>query len=107
MSAAAASPPAPSAARDESLGSVLAALAANTAIAVAKGTAAALTGSPALLAETLHTAADAGNEIFLWVAIRRSRRPADATHPFGYGPERYYWALLGAVGMFVFGGSDS
>ena len=49
--------------RDESLGSVLAALAANTAIAIAKGTAAALTGSPALLAETLHTVADAGNEI--------------------------------------------
>src|ERR687891_239661 len=61
-------------ARDESLGSVLAALAANTTIAAAKGTAAALTGSPALLAETLHTVADAGNEVFLWVALRRSRR---------------------------------
>jgi cation diffusion facilitator family transporter len=94
-------------ARDESLGSVLAALAANTAIAVAKGTAAALTGSPALLAETLHTVADAGNEVFLFVAIRRSRQPPDATHPLGYGPERYYWALLAAVGMFVIGGAVS
>jgi cation diffusion facilitator family transporter len=93
--------------RDESFASVMAALAANLTIAVAKGTAAALTGSPALLAETLHTTADAGNEIFLWIAIRRSRRPADATHPFGYGPERYYWALLAAIGMFVVGGAVS
>src|SRR5919199_2050241 len=90
-------------ARDESLGSVLAALAANTTIAAAKGTAAALTGSPALLAETLHTVADAGNEVLLWVALRRSRRAPDASHPLGYGPEPYYWALLAAVGMFVVG----
>jgi len=93
--------------RDESLGSVLAALAANTTIAIAKGTAAALTGSPALLAETLHTVADAGNEIFLFVAIRRSRQPPDATHPLGYGPERYFWALLAAIGIFVVGGAVS
>src|SRR5919206_1159847 len=92
---------------DESFGSVMAALAANTAIATAKGIAAALTGSSALFAETLHTVADAGNEVFLWIAIRRSRRPPDATHPFGYGPERYYWALLAAVGMFVVGGALS
>jgi cation diffusion facilitator family transporter len=94
-------------ARDESLGSVFAALAANTTIAIAKGTAAVLTGSPALLAETLHTVADAGNEVFLYVAIRRSRQPPDATHPLGYGPERYYWALLAAIGMFVVGGAVS
>jgi cation diffusion facilitator family transporter len=92
---------------DESLGSVFAALAANTAIASAKGAAAALTGSPALLAETLHTVADAGNEVLLYVAIRRSRQPADTTHPFGYGPERYYWALLAAIGMFLVGGAVS
>jgi cation diffusion facilitator family transporter len=93
--------------RDESLRTVLVALAANTAIAVAKGTAAALTGSPALFAETLHTVADGGNEVLLYVAIRRSRHPADASHPFGYGPERYYWALLAAIGMFVVGGAVS
>jgi len=93
--------------RDESLGSVLFALGANLAIAGAKGTAAALTGSPALFAETLHTLADAGNEVLLYIAIRRSRRPADASHPFGYGPERYYWALLAAIGMFVVGGAVS
>src|SRR4051794_11255646 len=92
---------------DESLRSVLAAFAANAAIALAKGVAAVFTGSPALLAETLHTVADAGNEVLLFVAIRRSRQPADASHPFGYGPERYYWALLAAIGMFVIGGAVS
>jgi cation diffusion facilitator family transporter len=90
-----------------SLRAVLAALAANTLIATAKGIAAALTGSSALLAETLHTVADTGNEVFLYVAIRRSAREPDPTHPFGYGPERYYWALLAAIGMFVIGGAVS
>jgi cation diffusion facilitator family transporter len=94
-------------ARDESLASVLVALAANTTIAIAKGIAAVLTGSPALLAETLHTVADAGNEVFLYIAIRRSQRPPDPTHPFGYGPERYFWALLAAIGIFLLGGAVS
>src|SRR3954452_13160749 len=89
------------------LRSVLAALAANSLIAAAKGIAAALTGSSALLAETLHTVADAGNEVFLYVAIRRSAREPDATHPFGYGPERDYLALLAAIGMFTIGGAVS
>jgi cation diffusion facilitator family transporter len=74
---------------------------------MAKGVAAALTGSSALLAETLHTVADAGNEVFLYVAIRRSAREPDATHPLGYGPERYYWALIAAIGMFTIGGAVS
>src|SRR3954463_16723559 len=91
----------------ESLPSVLAALAANLTIAIAKGIAAALTGSAALFAETLHTVADAGNEVLMFIAVRRSARPADTTHPLGYGPERYYWALLAACGMFVVGGGVS
>ena len=45
--------------------------------------------------------------MLLWIALRRSHRPADPTHPLGYGPERYYWALLAAVGMFVVGGALS
>jgi cation diffusion facilitator family transporter len=93
--------------RDDSLTSVLAALAANTTIAIAKGIAAGLTGSAALFAETLHTVADAGNEVFLYIAIRTSDREADASHPLGYGPERWYWALLAAIGMFVIGGAVS
>src|SRR6201995_3374327 len=95
------------AAPDERLRPGFVALAANLTIAAAKGTAAVLTGSPALLAETLHTVADAGNEVLLYIAIRRSRQPADSTHPFGYGPERYYWALLAAIGMFLVGGAVS
>jgi cation diffusion facilitator family transporter len=92
---------------DQSLRSVLAALLANCLIAIAKGIAAALTGSSSLFAETLHTVADAGNEVFLYIAIRRSARDPDPSHPFGYGPERYYWALLAAIGMFVIGGALS
>jgi hypothetical protein len=73
--------PQPEVAPDESFRSVLAAFAANAMIALAKGVAAVFTGSPALLAETLHTVADAGNEVLLFVAIRRSRHPADASAP--------------------------
>ena len=98
-------PPSASAlAGEQSLRSVLAALAANVTITVAKGVAALLTGSAALLAETLHSAADAGNELFLLVALRRSAREPDERHPFGYGAERYFWALLAALGMFLVGG---
>jgi len=93
--------------REASVASVLTALAANAAIASAKGAAAVLTGSPALLAETLHTLADTGNEVLLWIALRRSRRAPDPSHPLGYGPERYYWALLAAIGMFLVGGAVS
>lgn len=87
--------------------SVVVALAANATVATAKGVAALLTGSSALFAETLHTVADAGNEVLLFVAIRRSDKPADELHPFGYGAERYFWALLAAIGMFVVGGAVS
>ena len=97
-------PPASALAGEQSLRSVLAALAANVTITIAKGIAAVLTGSAALLAETLHSAADAGNELFLLVALRRSAREPDERHPFGYGSERYFWALLAALGMFVVGG---
>jgi cation diffusion facilitator family transporter len=97
-------PPPADTAGEQSLRSVLAALAANTAITIAKAVAALMTGSAALLAETLHSAADAGNELFLLVALRRSAREPDARHPFGYGAERYFWALLAALGMFVIGG---
>jgi cation diffusion facilitator family transporter len=93
--------------RGNTMLSVLVALAANLSIATAKGVAAALTGSAALFAETLHSVADAGNEILLYVAVRRSERPPDDLHPFGHGPERYYWALLAAIGMFLVGGAVS
>ncbi|MFE8945095.1 cation diffusion facilitator family transporter [Streptomyces sp. NPDC007856] len=86
---------------------VLVALAANLVIAVAKAVGGVLAGSPALLSEAAHSVADSFNEVFLLAALRRSRRPADAQHPFGYGKERFFWSLLAAVGIFVMGGCFS
>ncbi|MEU9052077.1 cation diffusion facilitator family transporter [Streptomyces sp. NPDC048384] len=86
---------------------VLVALAANLVIAVAKAVGGLLTQSPALLSEAAHSVADSLNEVFLLAALRRSRRPADARHPFGYGKERFFWSLLAAVGIFVMGGCFS
>jgi len=81
--------------------------AANLAIAIAKAAAGLLSGSSAMLAEAAHSAADTMNQLFLLTALRRSRRPADAVHPFGYGMERYFWSLLAAVGIFVLGAGFS
>ncbi len=83
---------------------VVVAVAVNLAITAAKGIAAALTGSAALWAETAHSLADTGNEVLLFVGLRRSGRPRDARHPFGYGQERWFWAFLAALGIFVVGG---
>ncbi|MGW7055249.1 cation diffusion facilitator family transporter [Streptomyces sp. NPDC054887] len=86
---------------------VLVALAANLVIAAAKTVGGLASGSPALLSEAAHSVADSVNEVFLLAALRRSRRPADRKHPFGYGKERYFWSLLAAVGIFVMGGCFS
>ncbi|MBB6080654.1 cation diffusion facilitator family transporter [Streptomyces paradoxus] len=86
---------------------VLVALAANLVIAVAKAIGGLAAGSPALLSEAAHSVADSLNEVFLLAALRRSRRPADRRHPFGYGKERFFWSLLAAVGIFVMGGCFS
>jgi len=91
----------------ESLITVLVAFGANMLIAVAKTAAAVVTGSASLLAEAAHSWADAGNEIFLLVANRRSRRPPDPAHPFGHGREAYVWSLLAAIGLFVAGAAVS
>jgi cation diffusion facilitator family transporter len=89
---------------EASFRTVLVAVLVNLAIAVAKGIAAALTGSAALWAETLHSVADTGNEVLLFIGVHRSGRPADGQHPFGYGQERWFWAFLAALGIFVVGG---
>ncbi|MBC7267888.1 MAG: cation diffusion facilitator family transporter [Streptomyces sp.] len=86
---------------------VLVALAANLVIAGAKALGGVIAGSPALLSEAAHSVADSMNEVFLLAALRRSRRPADRRHPFGYGKERFFWSLLAAVGIFVMGGCFS
>ena len=91
----------------ESLVTVIVAFGANLLIAVAKSIAAAITGSASLVAEAAHSWADAGNEIFLLVANRRSARPADPQHPFGHGREAYVWSLFAALGLFVAGSAVS
>jgi cation diffusion facilitator family transporter len=90
-----------------SLTTVLIALAANLLVAVAKSVAAVVTGSASLLAEAAHSWADTGNEVFLLIAQRRSRRPRDRAHPLGYGREAYVWSLLAALGLFVAGAAFS
>lgn len=87
----------------ESVTTVLVAFAANVLIAIAKTAAAVLTGSASLVAEAAHSWADSGNEIFLMMANRRSRRPADRAHPMGHGREAYVWSLFAALGLFVAG----
>jgi cation diffusion facilitator family transporter len=89
---------------DPTLRTALVALAVNLAITAAKGVAAALTGSAALWAETAHSLADSGNELLLFVGLRRSVRDADHRHPLGYGQERWFWTFLAALGIFVVGG---
>ena len=83
---------------------VITALAANVAIAVAKFAASAITGSSAMLAESLHSLADSVNEILLLVGARRSRRPADVQHPFGHARYRYVYAFVVSLTVFWIGG---
>ena len=91
----------------ESAMTVLVALVANVLVAIAKSGAAVLTGSASILAEAAHSWADTGNEVFLVIANRRSRRPADPAHPLGYGREAYVWSLFAALGLFVAGAAVS
>jgi len=91
----------------ESAKTVWIALGSNVLVGVAKSIAAVLTGSASMLAEAAHSWADTGNEVFLLVANRRSRRPPDRAHPLGHGREAYVWSLLAALGLFVAGAAVS
>jgi cation diffusion facilitator family transporter len=86
---------------------VIIAGAANVFVGVIKLAAGLLTGSSAMLAEAAHSAADTLNQAFLLTSVHRGKRPADPSHPFGYGQERYFWSLLAAFGIFVAGGGFS
>lgn len=87
----------------ESKRTVIVALAANLAIALAKGGAGALSGSAAMLAEAAHSLADTANQGFMLVSLRLGRRHPNEAHPFGYGKERFFWSFLAAVFIFVSG----
>ncbi|AHI02014.1 cation diffusion facilitator family transporter [Kutzneria viridogrisea] len=82
---------------------VLVALGINLGIALMKAVAGVLSGSAAMLAEAGHSVADTITEGLLLAALRRSERPADRRHPFGYGKERFFWSLLAAVSIFTSG----
>ena len=82
---------------------IVAALAANLGIAVAKLAGFVVTGSSAMLAEAAHSAADSGNQGLLLVGGRRARRGADDEHPFGYGRDRYFYAFVVALVLFSLG----
>ncbi|MBN9605781.1 MAG: cation diffusion facilitator family transporter [Actinomycetales bacterium] len=87
----------------ESVTTVLIAMGANLLIAIAKSVAAVLTASAAMVAEAAHSWADTGNQVLLFLAQKRSARPADATHPLGYGKDAYIWSMFAAFGLFTAG----
>ncbi len=88
----------------DSLRSIFYALAANASIAVAKFTGALYTGSSALLAESVHSLADSGNQLLLLWGLRQSRRPPTPEHPLGHGKAIYFWSFIVALMLFSMGG---
>ncbi len=83
---------------------VVKSLIVNLVIAASKGVAAAITGSGTMLAETLHSFADCGNQVLLLVGIKQSHKPPDETHPLGYGRNMYFYSFIVALLLFSGGG---
>lgn len=94
-------------AKPDSTKSILYALFANLAIAVAKFGAAFWTGSGAMMAEAIHSLADSCNQLLLLFGMKQSRRPPDLDYPLGYGKSIYFWSFLVAVILFSLGGMFS
>jgi cation diffusion facilitator family transporter len=82
---------------------ILAALSCNALITVIKFIVALITRSSAMLAEAVHSAADTGNQMLLLLGLKRSQKPPDRTHPFGYGQEQYFWSFVVANMLFFVG----
>lgn len=91
----------------DSTRAILFALGANFAIACAKGVAAFFTGSSAMLAETVHSMADCGNQLLLLLGMKQAKRPPSPDYPLGYGKAIYFWSFLVAVMLFTVGGMFS
>jgi len=92
---------------NDSTVTILFALGANLIIAVAKGIAAVVTGSSSMVAETVHSVADTGNQLLLLWGLKRAQRPPDAEYPLGYGREIYFWSFIVALLLFTMGGMFS
>jgi cation diffusion facilitator family transporter len=83
---------------------ILYAFIANLGIALAKLAAALYTHSGSMLAESIHSFADSGNQVLLYLGLKQSQRPADAEHPLGYGKLSYFWSFIVALMLFSLGG---
>jgi cation diffusion facilitator family transporter len=86
---------------------IIQSLIVNVVIVISKGFAAFMTGSGAMLAETIHSSADCANQLLLLLGVKQARRPADAQHPFGYGKSVYFWSFMVAMLLFSIGGMFS
>ena len=89
---------------ESSTGHILQSLLVNVVIAVMKGVAAFFTGSGAMLAEALHSSADCGNQVLLLIGVKQAKKPADESHPLGYGRAVYFWSFMVALLLFAGGG---
>lgn len=87
-----------------STSAIIYAFAANLGIALTKSGAAVWTGSGSLLAEAIHSFADCGNQVLLFIGMKRSARAATQRHPMGYGRESYIWSMMVAITLFSVGG---
>ena len=83
---------------------ILYAFIANLGIAIAKLGAAFYTGSGSLLAESIHSFADCGNQVLLFIGLKQADKPADEKHPLGYGKVIYFWSFIVAILLFSMGG---
>ena len=89
---------------ESSAKAILYAFLANLGIAIAKLGAAIYTSSGSMLAEAIHSFADCGNQILLFIGLKQSEKPADAQHPLGYGKITYFWSFIVAILLFSMGG---
>ena len=89
---------------DSTVRAILYAFIANFCIAIAKSWAAWLTGSGSMLAEAIHSYADTGNQVLLYLGLKQSLRPPDMEHPLGYGKLSYFWSFIVAILLFSMGG---